>query len=180
MRSGKDRYETIEIKTYAAYSEVAKDLEMTIDQVSTVYDWYLKKTLEDIKELPTVKVRLSGLGVLVFNPNKAMKLIATKLKSEILCTQSPREDLTAVRGYRNYYMLKDWIQLFEDRYNRGKVKKLYVEVVTTYFDQILEKQKQHHKNLYESLQRVHGPEPDGSKEFKKDLTGSNNENSELF
>ena len=38
---------------------------LSIDKVSTVYEWYLKKTIEEIVDLPTVKVRLSGLGVLV-------------------------------------------------------------------------------------------------------------------
>lgn len=122
MTSIKDTYETIEIKTYAAYSDVAKEMGLTIDKVSTVYEWYLKKTIEDIVELPTVKVRLSGLGVLVFNPSRAIKLIAKKLKSEYLLTLEPRPDLTAIRGYANYYMLGDWLKLFKDRYERGKLK----------------------------------------------------------
>lgn len=42
MTSIKDKYDSIEIKTYAAYSDVAKELGMTVDQVSTVYEWYLK------------------------------------------------------------------------------------------------------------------------------------------
>ena len=178
MRTVKDKYDNIEIKTYAAYSEVAKEMDMTIDQVSTVYEWYLKKTIEEIKELPTVKIRLSGLGVLVFNPNKALKIISTKLKSETLLTESPREDLTALRGYNNYYMLENWIKLFEDRYERGKSKKLYVPVVVDYFDRNIITLKQNHQNLYESLQRVHGPEPEGSKEFEQSTGGSGNEDSE--
>ena len=178
MRKIKDRYEGIEIKTYAAYSEVAKENDMTIDQVSTIYEWYLKKTIEDIRDLPTVKVRMSGLGVLVFNPNKAIKIIATKIKSEYLITQESREDCTALRGYNNYYMLKEWLRLFEERYERGKSKKLYTDVVVDYMDRELIRQKQNHKNLYESLQRVHGPEPEGSEEFEQSLRGSSNEDSE--
>ena len=42
MRTVKDKYDNIEIKTYAAYSEVAKEMDMTIDQVSMVYEWYFK------------------------------------------------------------------------------------------------------------------------------------------
>jgi hypothetical protein len=116
MTSIKDTYETIEIKTYAAYSDVAKEMGLTIDKVSTVYEWYLKKTIEEIVELPTVKVRLSGLGVLVFNPSRAIKLIAKKLKSEYLLTyETERQGLTAIRGYANYYMLEDWLKLFKER-----------------------------------------------------------------
>jgi len=178
MRKQRDKYDTIEVKTYAAYSEVAKEMDMTIDQVSTVYEWYLKNTIEDIIDLPTVKVRLSGLGVLVFNPNKAMKIIASKIKSEYLLTLEPREDLTAVRGYNNYYMLQDWIRLFEERYERGKYKKLYADVVVDHLDRSLIKVKNNHKELYESLQRVHGPEPKGLKEPEQSIGGSSNEDSE--
>jgi hypothetical protein len=178
MTSIKDKYDSIEIKTYAVYSDVAKELGMTIDQVSTMYEWYLKNTLEDIKELPTVKVRLSGLGVLVFNPKKAIKIVATKIKSETLLTLEPREDLTALRGYSNYYMLEEWIKLVEDRYARGKTKKLYTESLEGYLDAMLTYTKQTHTKLYESLQRVHGPEPEGVKESGQSLGGSSDEDSE--
>ena len=178
MNSIKDTYETIEIKTYAAYSDVAKEMGLTIDKVSTVYEWYLKKTIEDIVELPTVKVRLSGLGVLVFNPSRAIKLIAKKLKSEYLLTQEPRPDLTAMRGYANYYMLEDWLKLFKDRYDRGKSKKLYNQQTIEYMDRTYQTQILNHQKLYESLQRVHGPEPKGAKEFEQSIGGSSNEDSE--
>lgn len=178
MSSIKEKYDNIEIKTYAAYSEVAKELGMTIDQVSTVYEWYLKNTVEDIKQLPTVKVRLSGLGVLVFNPKKAARIIATKIKSETLLTLEPREDLTAVRGYSNYYMLKEWIKLFEDRYNRALSKKLFVGEYAASCDRSLALIKQNHTLLYESLQRVHGSEPEGVKKLEQSTGGSGNEDSE--
>lgn len=178
MTSIKDKYDSIEIKTYAAYSDVAKELGMTVDQVSTVYEWYLKNTIEDIKQLPTVKVRLSGLGVLVFNPKKALTIIIKKIRSEYLLTQEPREDLTAVRGYTNYYMIGEWFRLFEERYERAKQKKLYTPAYVEYVDGDLERQKQNHKNLYESLQRVHGPEPEGVKELGQGLGGSNDQDSE--
>jgi antitoxin component of RelBE/YafQ-DinJ toxin-antitoxin module len=179
MSSIKDTYETIEIKTYAAYSDVAKEMGLTIDKVSTVYEWYLKKTIEDIVELPTVKVRLSGLGVLVFNPSRAIKLIAKKIKSEYLLTfETERQGLTAIRGYANYYMLEDWLKLFKDRYERGKSKKLYNQQTIEYMDRTYETQLLNHQKLYESLQRVHGPEPEGAKEFEQSIGGSSNEDSE--
>lgn len=179
MNSIKDTYETIEIKTYAAYSDVAKEMGLTIDKVSTVYEWYLKKTIEDIIELPTVKVRLSGLGVLVFNPSRAIKLIAKKIKSEYLLTfETERQGLTAIRGYANYYMLEDWLKLFKDRYERGKSKKLYNQQTIEYMDRTYETQLLNHQKLYESLQRVHGPEPEGAKEFEQSIGGSSNEDSE--
>tara|TARA_R110000868_G_scaffold352758_2_gene613992 strand:- start:639 stop:1196 length:558 start_codon:yes stop_codon:yes gene_type:complete len=177
MTSIKDTYETIEIKTYAAYSDVAKEMGLTIDKVSTVYEWYLKKTIEEIIELPTVKVRLSGLGVLVFNPSRAIKVIAKKLKSEYLLTLEPREDLTAIRGYATYYMLEDWLKLFKDRYERGQSKKLYNQQTIEYMDRTYQTQLLNHQKLYESLQRVHGPEPEGAKEFEQSIGGSSNEDS---
>ena len=177
MTSIRDRYETIEIKTYAAYSAVAEEMGLTIDKVSTVYEWYLKKTIEDIVELPTVKVRLSGLGVLVFNPSRAIRLIAKKLKSEYLLTLEPREDLTAIRGYATYYMLKDWLKLFKDRYDRGQSKKLYTQQTVEYMDRTYQTQILNHQKLYESLQRVHGNEPEGAKEFEQSIGGSSNEDS---
>jgi len=179
MTSIRDTYETIEIKTYAAYSDVAKEMGLTIDKVSTVYEWYLKKTIEDIVELPTVKVRLSGLGVLVFNPSRAIKLIAKKLKSEYLLTyETERQGLTAIRGYANYYMLEDWLKLFKDRYERGQSKKLYNQQTIDYMDRTYQTQLLNHQKLYESLQRVHGPEPEGAKEFEQSIGGSSNEDSE--
>jgi len=179
MNSIRDTYETIEIKTYAAYSDVAKEMGLTIDKVSTVYEWYLKKTIEDIVELPTVKVRLSGLGVLVFNPSRAIKLIAKKLKSEYLLTyETERQGLTAIRGYANYYMLEDWLKLFKDRYERGQSKKLYNQQTIEYMDRTYQTQLLNHQKLYESLQRVHGPEPEGAKEFEQSIGGSSNEDSE--
>jgi hypothetical protein len=179
MTSIKDTYETIEIKTYAAYSDVAKEMGLTIDKVSTVYEWYLKKTIEEIVELPTVKVRLSGLGVLVFNPSRAIKLIAKKLKSEYLLTyETERQGLTAIRGYANYYMLEDWLKLFKDRYERGQSKKLYNQQTIEYMDRTYQTQILNHQKLYESLQRVHGPEPEGAKEFEQSIRGSSNEDSE--
>ena len=179
MTSIKDTYETIEIKTYAAYSDVAKEMDLTIDKVSTVYEWYLKKTIEEIVELPTVKVRLSGLGVLVFNPSRAIKLIAKKLKSEYLLTyETERQGLTAIRGYANYYMLEDWLRLFKERYERGQSKKLYNQQTIEYMDRTYQTQILNHQKLYESLQRVHGPEPEGAKEFEQSIGGSSNEDSE--
>jgi len=179
MTSIRDTYETIEIKTYAAYSDVAKEMGLTIDKVSTVYEWYLKKTIEDIVELPTVKVRLSGLGVLVFNPSRAIKLIAKKLKSEYLLTyETERQGLTAIRGYANYYMLEDWLKLFKERYERGQSKKLYNQQTIEYMDRTYQTQLLNHQKLYESLQRVHGPEPEGAKEFEQSIGGSSNEDSE--
>lgn len=179
MTSRKDTYETIEIKTYAAYSDVAKEMGLTIDKVSTVYEWYLKKTIEEIVELPTVKVRLSGLGVLVFNPSRAIKLIAKKLKSEYLLTyETERQGLTAIRGYANYYMLEDWLRLFKERYERGQSKKLYNQQTIEYMDRTYQTQLLNHQKLYESLQRVHGPEPEGAKEFEQSIGGSSNEDSE--
>jgi hypothetical protein len=179
MTSRKDTYETIEIKTYAAYSDVAKEMGLTIDKVSTVYEWYLKKTIEEIVELPTVKVRLSGLGVLVFNPSRAIKLIAKKLKSEYLLTyETERQGLTAIRGYANYYMLEDWLRLFKERYERGQSKKLYNQQTIEYMDRTYQTQILNHQKLYESLQRVHGPEPEGAKEFEQSIGGSSNQDSE--
>lgn len=179
MTSIRDRYETIEIKTYAAYSAVAEEMGLTIDKVSTVYEWYLKKTIEDIVELPTVKVRLSGLGVLVFNPSRAIRLIAKKLKSEYLLTfETERQGLTAIRGYATYYILEGWLKLFKDRYDRGQSKKLYNQQTIEYMDRTYQTQILNHQKLYESLQRVHGPEPEGAKEFEQSIGGSSNEDSE--
>lgn len=169
MTTIKERYDYIEVKTYAGYSEVAKELGMTIDQVGTVYEWYLKKTIEDIIELPTVKVRLSGLGVLVFNPVKAMKLIAKKIKAEDYKTIELTEYLTPLRGYAHYYLIEEWFNMFDARYERGKSKKLYYEQLLTFLEGEIGRQRQNHKNLYESLQRVHGPEPEGAKELGQSL-----------
>jgi radical SAM superfamily enzyme YgiQ (UPF0313 family) len=107
-----------------------------------------------------------------------MKLISKKLKSEYLLTLEPREDLTAMRGYANYYMLENWLKLFKARYERAKSKKLYNDVLVTYMDRTYESQVINHQKLYESLQRVHGPEPEGAKEFEQSIGGSSDEDSQ--
>ena len=39
----------VEFKSYGLYSDVAKRTEYTVDQVSTVYDWFLRQSLKEIK-----------------------------------------------------------------------------------------------------------------------------------
>jgi hypothetical protein len=113
------------------------------------------------------------------NPSRAIKVIAKKLKSEYLLTyETERQGLTAIRGYANYYMLEDWLKLFKERYERGQSKKLYNQQTIEYMDRTYQTQILNHQKLYESLQRVHGPEPEGAKEFEQSIGGSSNEDSE--
>lgn len=68
-------FKEIEYRSYGLYSEVAKDTGYTVDQVSTIYDWYLKKTFDDINNQDTIQVNLSGLGKMKFHPGNGMRYL---------------------------------------------------------------------------------------------------------
>jgi len=62
LNSSVKKKKDIEYRSYGLYSEVAKDTDYTINQVETVYSWYLNKTIEDMIAGNSLKVYLKNLG----------------------------------------------------------------------------------------------------------------------
>ena len=65
----------VEFKSYGLYSDVAKKTDYTVDQVSTVYDWYLKQTLKKIVTEDTLQADFRNLGKFKFNPKKGLNYL---------------------------------------------------------------------------------------------------------
>lgn len=57
----------IEFKVYGFYSQVAKQLDTTIDAVDTVYSWYTDNIIKELETSSARKVFLQKLGILKFD-----------------------------------------------------------------------------------------------------------------
>lgn len=164
-------FKEIEYRSYGLYSEVAKDTGYSVDQVSTVYDWYLKKTFEDINTKDTVQVNLKGLGKMKFHPGNGMRYL---------------------QGYVEQFN-KDLVHIGKKSANEGFIYKTYIKkkydkigaVIESYerrflkayeaggiHDHVYNKQseklkvlKQKFTDLYEPVQRVCRYESEGTQEF---------------
>lgn len=62
----------LEFKSYGLYSTVAKDTVYTIDQIETVYSWYIKNTVKALLNGDSVQANLVNLGKIKFHPKKGM------------------------------------------------------------------------------------------------------------
>jgi len=101
----------VEFKSYGLYSEVAAASKttqqpLTIDQIDSVYSWYIKNTVKELLEGDSIQAMLKGLGKIRFNPKKGMS-----------ATRVYIEKITSIMEY--YNVLKDRVAAGEE-----SVKKL--------------------------------------------------------
>lgn len=159
----------IEVRSHGMYSAVAEELGLTIQQVETVYEWYMSKTLTEVKEKPTVKVKLSGLGTLVFDVKKACKFLYNK----ILFYQNHMSHSNlwpSAQNPREYYM-QTWqkygalLDKTDKLFERAVGKKYYTPLQEKYYGDFLKAIRNHHNNFYESIQRVFGNESEWNERY---------------
>jgi len=165
------KFKELEYRSYGLYSEVAKDTGYSVDQVSTVYDWYLRKTFEDITTEDTTQVHLKGLGKMKFHPGNGMRYLqgyVEQLNSDIYHVGKKASNEGFI--YKNYIKkkyekLRGVIESYERRfikaYELGGIHNHVYEKQT----KKLEILKQKFTDLYEPIQRVCNYEPERTQEL---------------
>ena len=154
------KFKELEYRSYGLYSDVAKDTGYTVDQVSTVYDWYLKKTFEDIINKDTVQVNLKGLGKMKFHPGNGMRYLqgyVEQVYSDLThLEKKPKNEGFIYKSYvkKKYEKLENAVSSYERRFNK-------VRELGGMHDYVFNKQTEKLKtltekiaNLYEPVQRI--------------------------
>ena len=166
----------IEFKSYGLYSEVAKSSEYTVDQVQTVYDWYIKNTIKEITSGEKLQAYLPNLGKLKFHAKKGMSrlIIQQRKVTEIIGHYNRNAALEVQDTSKDESFgrtkLERIIALLLNRYDKVELtRKAYINLLEKINMQgaISEDQYQFQKNrfkkfsekqteIYESIQRVLG------------------------
>lgn len=166
------KHKEIEYRSYGLYSEVAKEMKCTVDQVATVYDWYLNHVLSDVNTKDTVQVHLKGLGKFRFHPGNGMRYLQGYV-------QQIEKDLYHIEKYnaaineryiRKNYVKQRYAKLSEAvRSYEVRLEKVYAANLIS--DAMYQKQftkltnlKQKLTDLYEPLQRICKYESTGTQE----------------
>lgn len=159
------RDKEIEFKSYGLYSDVAKTTDYTVDQVSTVYDWYLRQSVKEILNEDTIQADFKNLGKFRLNPKKGLNYLNKYYKKIVETVEyynthkdNPERELKVYYAYlvinNRYNTLKPSVISFSNR-----LDKLYKE------GGISEDQYNFHKKrtltlieninqLYESIQGI--------------------------
>lgn len=163
-------FKEIEYRSYGLYSEVAKDTGYTVDQVSTIYDWYLKKTFDDINNKDTVQVNLKGLGKMKFHPGNGMRYLqgyVEQFNNDLvhLSKKAAHEGFI----YKNYIKKKydkvsNAVASYERRLHKGYESGGIHDHVFNKQVGKLEILKQKLTDLYEPVQRICSYEPERTQE----------------
>lgn len=166
------RFKELEYRSYGLYSDVAKDTGYTVDQVSTIYDWYLKKTFDDIINKDTVQVNLKGLGKMKFHPGNGMRYLQGYVEQigEDL-KHLAKKDVNEGYIYKSYVKKKyekllKTVESYERRFQ--KVREAGAMHDHVYNKQIVKLQtlKEKIANLYEPVQRICTIESKGIEELR--------------
>lgn len=162
--------EKIEFKSYGLYSEAAKlaqsmGYSVTIDQVDTIYSWYIKNVIKELCSNDSLQAHLKGLGKIKFNAKRAISGLnyqVEKLKTTVeyylqLKDRLEKGEDVAIKLNRVYLVIKGRhskvIQAVESYGPR--LEKLYQK------DSISEDQYLFHKKRYikitETLNQLYEP-----------------------
>lgn len=159
------RDKEIEFKSYGLYSDVAKSTDYTVDQISTVYDWYLKKTLKKIVNEDTVQADFKNLGKFKLNPKKGINYLNKYYKKIIDAIQyyedykdNPERDTKVYYAYlviqNRYSTLQPSVLSFNTRLDKlladGGISKEQYDFHKKRTLDLIEKVNQ----LYEPIQRI--------------------------
>lgn len=165
----------VEFKSYGLYSDVAKKTDYTVDQVSTVYDWYLRQSLKEVKFEDTLQAEFKNLGKFKFNPKKGLNYLnkyCNDIETSIDYYNKYKDEETEERIFkvnrafivmtRRYEILKPTLDTFIKRldkfYLEGGIKEDQYEFHKKRFFTLEEKTNK----LYESIQRISESRKEGS------------------
>ena len=168
----------VEFKSYGLYSDVAKKTKYTVDQVSTVYDWYLRQSLKEVKFEDTLQADFKNLGKFRFNPKKGLNYLgkycndienSIKYYNKYVGENTEERVRKVDRAYivmtRRYEILKPTLDTFIKRldkfYLEGGIKEDQYEFHKERFLKLENKTN----NLYESIQRISKSRKEGSQEL---------------
>jgi len=181
----------IEFKVYGFYTEVAKDLKCTSDQVSAIYDWILNKTLTEFKQKDdAIQMEIKGLGKLHFDPKKGYihlnKNIIYKMvrsidiiNSVLFDEKGNLKELTIQEAGRNFIHVKatvnkhkkltEAVRIYKIKLDRFYIEGNLIERQYHYLKNRLEKTLEQHSKNYESIQRILETYPERFQEFRQDF-----------
>ena len=173
----------IEYRSYGLYSEVAKESGHTINDIETVYNWYLNKTLEDMILKPTLKVYLKNLGRFELDFGAALRYMrghVTGLEDayEDFIGGNDRGWLTTPYFYSRYSFLEKALDSLRIRLTKIKKADAIRDLVYVNKEAKLSHIENHLKRLYEPIQRIPEHELKRSPEHRQSDGGDNDESSE--
>ena len=180
----------LEFKSYGLYSTVAKDTVYTIDQIETVYSWYIKNTVKALLNGDSVRANLVNLGKIKFHPKKGMIRLKnqqdkvldimgyynkTNTLLEKETNQEDREQHISKLG-RIYLLLKNRLSKLElttESYkirldkvkHEGAISDEQYDFQKNRYDIFLNKQTQ----IYEPIQRIFTTHEERYPEFRQSI-----------
>lgn len=181
----------VEFKVYGFYTEVAKELNCTSDQVSTVYDWILNKTLTEFKQKEdSIQIEIKGLGKLHFDPKKGYiylkKLVLYKMGrsikyfhsivfdeegnlNEVDVNNLGRHFIFTRAILRRHKRLDEYIRLYQIKLDRFYLEGNLVENQYQYFKKNLITLINQQQSNYESIQRILEANPERFEELRQNF-----------
>jgi len=162
-----------EFKCYGLYSSVAKELDCTNADVDTVYSWYLDQLIKETTEEEVLQVMLRGLGTIKINLKKGISFLqgyTISLQKITGYYQEHPEKKTEVKAKALNARCIQLLTTADSLKARvSKMKDLDLINETGYINKItiIDKIKNQLDNLYESIQRIPGPEYQGPEERRQ-------------
>jgi hypothetical protein len=169
------RDKEVEFKSYGLYSDVAKRTEYTVDQVSTVYDWFLRQSLKEIKFEDTLQAEFKNLGKFKFNPKKGLNYLTkycNDIERSIEYYNKYKDEQTEERQFKinrayivmtkRHEILKPTIESFKNRLEKFYLEGGIKEDQYNFHKTRLLKLESKTNNLYESIQRISESRKEGS------------------
>lgn len=180
MRSFDDK---VEFKSYGLYSEVSKeikekqiDLNITVEQIDTIYSWYIKNIVSSLCENNSLQAHLKGLGKIKFHSKKANSRLnhqlnrlttlveyyeKVKLKLNLSTLNEEEKDqinkklriISIILNKKNNTLVnleKEYIERLEKFYSKGSIS----EKNYNYFKMRFNTFKENQSKLYEPIQRI--------------------------
>ena len=175
----------LEYKSYGLYSEVARKIGCSLDDVDAVYSWYLNTTLNDMLTGDNVQVFLKGLGTIKIDFGRGLiylKGYLNQLNNRVHAyIEDNRPSYLKLSFLLNRHrMLKETIESMKKRIVKykeiGAIKEAgYMNKLTR-----LEQLENQLQIIYESIQRIPEYEQKRTAECRQGAPRSNEQSSELF
>lgn len=182
----------VEFKSYGLYSEVAKQLKeeksemsITIEQIDTIYSWYIKNVIKLLSTDYSLQANLKGLGKIKFHDKKGVSRLNYYQKRIISLldyyekvldrfNKADEEDrphlhnklrIISILANKKFNILEklgdEYINRLEKYYLKGSISERNYH----YFKDRYITFKENQSKLYEPIQRIFSTYEEGTKKY---------------
>jgi hypothetical protein len=175
----------IVFKSHGFFSPIAKKTNYSIEDINTIYTWYVNNTLSELAEKPACQVFMKGLGILKFDAGLALRNLTgyiTGLQKNVaeMTDENSKSHVKYSYITKRHALLSDAVLEFQSRLTKLKKEGFYNE--TYYINKLARSEKLQIElnQIYESIQRIPEDQRKRTSERGQDIVWSDEQGSQPF